>query len=131
MARYKIITLIDITRANPSRNETDKLKLGQQANFNSLLQAIGLRANVYWETDPKQHSGSLPLPLVGKAVHWTWEFDVESEDVFKKGNDSVALLKEDLHGVPIINQLNNSADIYPSAFQTEGKNSNIWIYVLE
>lgn len=131
MARYKIITLVDITRSNPSRNETDKLKLGQQANFNSLLQAIGLRANVYWDVDPKRNTGSLPLPLVGKAIHWTWEFDVELEDVFKKEQDSVGLLKEDLHGVPIINQLNNSADIHPSAFQTQGENTNIWIYVLE
>ena len=131
MTRYKVITLVDITRANPDRKEVDKLKLGQQANFNSLLQAIGLRSNVAWETDPRQHSGSLPLPLVGKAVHWTWEFDVEREDVFKRDNDAVALLKEDLHGIPIINQLNNSTDIYPSAFQTEGKNANTWIYVLE
>ena len=131
MARYKVITLVDITRANPDRKETDKLKLGQQANFNSLLQAIGLRANITWETDPKQHSGSLPLPLVGKAIHWTWEFDVERDDVFKKDDDPVALLKEDLHGVPVIGELNNSADIHPSAFQTEGKNSNIWIYILE
>ena len=131
MPRYKIITLVDITRSNPDRNETDKTKLGQQANFNSLLQAIGLRSNVDWEADPKQHSGSLPLPLVGKAIHWTWEFDVERDDVFKRDNDPTALLKEDLHGIPIVNQLNNSADIHPSAFQTEGKNSNIWIYVLE
>lgn len=131
MARYKVITLVDITRANPDRKESDQLKLSQQANFNSLIQAIELRANVFWETDPKRHSGSLPLPLVGKAVHWTWEFDVERDDVFKKDNDPVALLKEDLHGVPVINQLNNSVDIHPSAFQTEGKNSNIWIYILE
>jgi hypothetical protein len=131
MARYKVITLVDITRANPDRKEIDKLKLGQQANFNSLLQAIELRANVSWEIDPRQHSGSLPLPLVGKAVHWSWEFEVEQEDVFKQDNDHVALLKKDLHGVPVINQLNNSVDLYPSAFQTEGKNSNIWVYILD
>lgn len=131
MSRYKIITLVDITRANPDRKETDNKKLAQQANFNSLLQAIGLRANIFWETDPKQHSGSLPLPLVGKAVHWTWEFDVERDDVFRRDDDPVILLKEDLNGVPIINQLNNTADINPAAFQTDGKNSNIWIYVLE
>lgn len=131
MARYKIITLVDITRSNPDRKETDTKKLSQQANFNSLVQAIGLRANTYWETDPKQHSGSLPLPLVGKAVHWTWEFDVELDDVFRKDNDPVALLKQDLHGVPVIDQLNNSADIVPCVFQTEGTNSNIWIYILE
>lgn len=127
MPRYKIITLVDITRSNPDRTETDKLKLGQQANFNSLIQAIGLRANVEWSTDPKRHSGSLPPPLHGKAVHWTWEFDVERDDVFRQDNDPVALLLEDLHGVPIVNGLNTTVDIVPSALQTRGSNANIWI----
>jgi len=128
MARYKVITLVDITRSNPGRDETDRLRLGQQANFNSLVQAIGLRSNVYWEVDPRRHTGSLPLPLVGKAVHWVWEFEVEREDIFLKDDDPVLLLVEDLHGVPVIDQLNNSADITPSAFQSKGKQANIWIY---
>lgn len=127
MPRYKIVTLVDITRSNPVRNETDKVKLGQQANFNSLIQAIGLRSNVTWEVDPRRHSGSLPLPLVGKANHWSWEFDVEREDVFLKDDDAVGLLIEDLHNVPIIDQLNNTVDLNPAAFQTKGKNVNIWI----
>ncbi len=33
MARYTIITLVDITRTQPTRSETDKIKLGQQSNF--------------------------------------------------------------------------------------------------
>ncbi len=128
MPRYKIITLVDITVTNPGRDETSSLKLGQQANFNSLIQAIGLRSNVEWDTDPKRHTGSLPLPLVGKAVHWVWEFEVEREDVFLRDDDPVLLLIEDLHGVPIVDQLNNSADITPPVFQSKGENINIWIY---
>jgi len=131
MPRYKIITLVDITRSNPNRNETNKIKIGQQANFNSLTQAIGLRANIDWTVDPRKHNGSLPLPLIGKSVHWTWEFDSEREDVFLKNNDPVGLLKEDLHGVPVIAQLENSADIYPAIFQTQEKNANTWIFLLE
>lgn len=127
MPRYKIVTLVDITRSDPARYETDRIKLGQQANFNSLIQAIGLRSNVTWDVDPKRHSGSLPLPLVGKANHWTWEFNVEQEDVFLKDGDSVGLLTEDLHNVPVVDQLNNSVDLYPAAFQTKGESANIWV----
>jgi len=127
MPRYKIITLVDITKSNPTRSETDKIKLGQQANFNSLIQAIGLRSNVTWEIDPKRNSGSLPLPLVGKANHWCWEFDVEREDVFLKDDNSVGLLLDDLHNLPIVDQLNNTVDLTPPAFQTRGKQVNIWI----
>lgn len=131
MARYKIITLVDITRANPDRKESDQLKLSQQANFNSLVQAIGLRSNVSWNNDPKQYTGSLPYPIDGKANHWIWEFDAEREDVFLKDNDPVGLLKDDLHGVPVIDRLNNSVELTPSAFHSRGDNCNIWVYILK
>ena len=127
MPRYQIITLVDITRTNPSRSETDQHKLNQQANFNSLLQSIGLRSNITWAADPKEHTGRLPLPLTGKAIHWIWIFDVEREDTFLKNGDPVGLLLEDLHGVPIIDGLNNTAIIDPAIFQTQGDNINTWI----
>ena len=126
MPRYQIVTLVDITRSNPSRSETDQYLLGQQANFNTLLQSIGLRSNVEWTTDPVETAGSLPYPLEGKANYWTWTFEVEREEVFAKDNNPVGLLLDDLHGVPIIDQLNNSVDIDPPVFQTQGPKTNIW-----
>lgn len=130
MATYKVITLVDITRTQPSRSETNKIKLSQQANFNSLCQAIGLRANFYYNDNPKQERGSLPHDIGGKATYWVWQFETERADVFLLDNDPVALLKEDLNGVPVINGLNNSADIDPAIFQTQGDNQNIWVYEL-
>ena len=67
MARYEIITVVDITRTNPARDETDRVKLGQQANFNCLVQAIGMRSNVTWVLDPESHTGRLPIGQ-GKAT---------------------------------------------------------------
>ena len=128
MECYKIITLVDITRSGATRAETDKTKIGQQANFNSLLQAIGLRANVVWSVDPKMKTGRLPTPLEGKANHWIWEFDVERDEVFLKGSDSVGLLVDDLNGVPVVDRLNNTAEINPSVFISKGPKSNIWVY---
>lgn len=127
MARFQIITLVDITRTNPHRSETDRLKLAQQANFNSLIQAIGLRSNISWNADPKFYDGRLPKHIDGKANHWIWEFDCEREDVFLKDNDPVMLLVEDLQGVPIIAGLRDSADIKIPAFQTKGEDSNTWV----
>jgi len=128
MPRYRITTLIDITRTNPQRSEADTVRVNQQANFNSLLQAIGLRSNVQWTTDPKKYTGSLPHPLEGKANHWIWEFEAEREDIFLKNNDPVGLLKDDLHGVPIIPNLENSTDITPAAIQTKNGHINTWVY---
>ncbi len=128
MARYTIITVVDITRSKPSRTETDLLKLGQQANFNSLLQAIGLRSNITWDQDPKMYTGRLPEPLEGKANHWIWEFDTERDDTFLVDDDPIGLLKDDVDLVPIVGRLNNTTDIEPAVFRTNGKDSNIWIY---
>jgi hypothetical protein len=130
MARYQLVTLIDITRSHPAREETDKIKLGQQANFNSLLQAIGLRSNVIWLRDPKQHTGRLPEPAQGKATHWIWEFDCERDEVFSQDNDPVYLLVHDLNHVPVIVDLENSEDITPAAFQTRGNMINTWITMI-
>ena len=130
MARYQIVTLIDITRSHPAREETDKIKLGQQANFNSLLQAIGLRSNVMWLRDPKQHTGRLPEPAQGKATHWIWEFDCERDEVFSQDNNPVYLLVHDLNHVPVIVDLENSEDITPAAFQTRGDMINTWITMI-
>jgi len=128
MARYTVITLVDITRSEPARTEIDKIKLGQQANFNSLLQAIGLRSNITWEQDPKMYSGRLPDPLEGKANHWVWEFDTEQEEVFNIDDDPIGLLKEDVDLVPVVSGLNNSVDIDPATFRTKENEANIWFY---
>jgi hypothetical protein len=130
MARYKIITLVDITRSQPQRSETDRIKLGQQANFNSLVQAIGLRSNVEWIKDPKKYIGKIFNNTDMTATHWVWEFDTEREDVFLKGNDPVGLLNEDLHGVPVVNQLENSVEIFPAVFHTKTGSQNTWISII-
>ncbi len=130
MARYRIITLVDITRSQPNRSETDLVKIGQQSNFNSLVQAINLRSNVEWKSDPKKHTGSLPDGIDGKAVHWIWDFDCERDEVFLKDNNPVGLLEEDLHGVPIIALLENSVDLDPAAFQTRNGNQNTWLSII-
>lgn len=129
MSRYQLITLVDITRAKPSRSEKDSFKLSQQANFNSLIQSIGLRSNVDWDWDPKMNTGRIP-GHDGKANHWVWEFDAEREDIFLKDNDPVGLLKEDINGVPVITGLDDSVDIFPAVFQTHGPNTNIWFTII-
>lgn len=130
MARYRIITLIDITRSQPSKQEKTSLTIGQQSNFNSFVQAIGLRSNIEWTTDPKKNTGRLPAPADGKAVHWIWEFECERDEVFSKDGNPVALLIDDLYGVPIITNLENDIELSPSVIQTRGQNINTWVEML-
>jgi hypothetical protein len=131
MPRYKIVTLVDITRTDAKKSDNDQHRLAQQANFNSLLQAIGLRSNVSWNYNPRKETGRLPEPVDGKANHWIWEFDVEREEVFLYQGNPVGLLIDDLHCVPIISDLENSVDLTPPAFQTKGKNINTWLTIIQ
>jgi len=130
MERYQVITLVDITRTNCPRNEPDRIKVGEQANFNSLVQAIGLRANSTWDRDPVMHTGQLPDGIDGRATYWVWEFQSERELVFNKDGNPLRLLIDDLHCVPIVPDLKNSVDITPAAFQTKGNNINTWVKVI-
>ena len=129
MPRYSILTLVDITRSNPNRAETDQLKLGQQSNFNSLVQAIGLRSNVEWDQDPVVTDGRLPDPWQGKAKYWHWEFEVEREQIFEKDGDPVGFLLDDINNVPVIVGLSETVDISPAAFQTKGNSINTLINI--
>ena len=130
MPRYRIITLVDITRTNAMKTEPAQLKILQQANFNSLRQAIELRSNVEWQRDPYKQKGRLPGPFDGHAASWIWEFENEREDLFLKDGDQTLLLKEDLQGVPVITGLEETAEISPAAIQTLGKNINTWVEII-
>ena len=130
MQRLRIITLVDITRSNCSRTETDKIKIGQQSNFNTIMQTIGIRSNIEWEKDPTLTTGRLPDPIEGKANHWIWEFSIERDYVFQDHDNPVGLLEKDLHNIPIISNLTNTVDLTPSAFQTLGNNKNTWIEII-
>jgi hypothetical protein len=130
MPRYRITTLIDITRTETNRSVLNDQQLLQLANFNSLRQAIEMRAIVHWNKNPTRHSGRLPEPFDGKADYWIWEFETERDDLFLKGNDQTALLKEDLNGVPIVSGLEETADLYPPAFQTQGAQPNTLIEII-
>ena len=45
MERFNLYTLVDITKTNARRGE-DKLAYGQQQNYMSMMQTLGLRTNV-------------------------------------------------------------------------------------
>jgi len=130
MPRYRITTLVDITRTDAKKSDLDPVRIRQQQNFNSLRQTIELRSNVSWHQDPKKYTGALPHPFKGKANHWIWDFETEREDLFLRDEDPVALLKEDINNVPIITGLEETADITPSALITLGESFNTVVEII-
>jgi len=77
----------------------------------------------------KNYLGAITVCLKAKPIIGFWTFDTERDDVFLQDDDPVALLVEDLHGVPIIDQLENTVDIYPAVFKTRGDDINTWIKI--
>jgi len=111
--KYKILTQVDITRSRPLRDDPDVVKQGQQANFNSLRQAIELRAIIIDDRDPYVDNN-----------WWVYEFNTDREDQFLKNNDPVGLLVDDIDGVPYVSGLNTSAEKDPAVFKTTGSKIN-------
>jgi len=118
MQGYKIITTVDITRSGAERDSTDYIATGQQSNFNTLVQTIGLRANIEWDKDP-----------INPDSYWHWLFWVERPDIFSNGESPVALLEFDLHNVPVISNLTNTIAVYPPVFRTCTQDKNTWIEI--
>lgn len=119
--RYKIYTLVDITRTGQYRNEPGmELAKLQQQNFDTVVQTIGMRANLAYTTPPKV---KIDLPSNYKldgselANIWIFEWEVDKEDLFLHLNDDVARLKEDFDLVPFISGLTETIKYSPAIFR--------------
>jgi hypothetical protein len=76
-------TITDQADWNRSRN--------QQRNWETLTQLISLRTQVV----------DLTFPVKENDL-WVFEFTVENESLFLDNNDSLAVLKSDCQGVPML-----------------------------
>ena len=130
MEKFRITTLIDITRTRPHRSDPSELKHAQQSNFNALLQAINLRGIVAADRDPISDEGRLPEPWKGKARYWTYEFEVERSESYANDLSPFGLLLDDLDGVPIVDGLNNTTNFDVPVFKTKGDKFNTIIQKL-
>ncbi len=128
MLTYKIITLIDITKSDARRDDTDRITVSQQSNFDTLVQTIGLRANIDWRAAPVKCEGK--LLTTDSQSYWQWEFFVDKESIFEDDNSPVGLLVKDLHGVPIISKLTETAELRQPMFITIGKYINTQIELI-
>lgn len=125
MQRIKIQTLIDVTCSSAKRpGQGQPLEINQYRNYTTLLQAIGLRANVIFENPPKCTEQKLNGRKFGSEYDgkehkvWTFEFTPEREDVYDDGTEKgrLALLNEDLHNVPVIKNLTETINTDKSVF---------------
>jgi hypothetical protein len=95
--------IADSAEWNRSRN--------QQRNWETVTQLIALRTQVTNLTTPVKINGQ-----------WQFEFDVDNESLFSDDTDSLAVLKTDCTGVPMLTGLTETQTLTP--LLTVG--TNIW-----
>jgi hypothetical protein len=97
--------ITDIDTWNRSRN--------QQRNFETLLQILSLRTQIFDSTVPVLHNNS-----------WSFEFSVEAPGVFGE-DDNFSVLYNDADGVPMLRNLGEHHAVDPVLI-TLGPRQNIW-----
>lgn len=126
---YKLITLVDITATGQYRHEQGRQKeLNQQQNFDTILQTLGLRGNVYYTVKPTviEATGKSQGFTVNKTVKmWVFEWQMEIDYLFEKGGDPIYWLKHDFDLIPIIPNLDESMVLRRPVFSTGGSDANI------
>ena len=103
---YKLYTLVDITNTKQHQNSAENRQArSQQQNFDTVIQTIGMRANVDY-TKPPEVTIDVPKKYnLDSAVFsniWIFEWRVEREFLFLDDNDDVGYLKQLFNLVPYI-----------------------------
>lgn len=114
--KFILTTLVDITETNIRRGP-DRLLVGQQSNYDTLIQVIGLRANPT-PIKVKEHKSVITNLGFGskyKGTHKYWVFEFEVPD----GSMNVQTLKEDFDLVPYVNNLTETVNGGITAFMSQ------------
>lgn len=124
-----LYTTVDITHTGQYRNEPGKdVERWQEQNFQTILQTIGIRANINFTKNPAliEISGKVIGFNTNSIIHvWQFEFNSEQDFVFEQDGNPVGYLVEAFDAVPYISGLNESMEQNYDVFVTEGPARNI------
>jgi hypothetical protein len=127
---YKLYTLVDIAHTGQYRNEPGKEQdRWREQNFNTILQTLGIRANIHYTQKPivTEVAGRL-IGFDTKEVIRVWRFDFSTErddSLYEVAGDPVGYLKQDFHLVPYISGLDELMEQKYAVFTTTDPGKNI------
>lgn len=122
MIIIEIQTLIDITDSKVSRPIRGRLKEHDQfRNFATLKQCVELRSNINFETDPYMENLDIKglefgTSYKGKHNVWTFRFSPDRTGVYSDGTNEIGYLIEDIHNVPVVQNLTETVNIAKAMF---------------
>ena len=126
---YELYTTVDITNTGQYRSEPGKeTERWKEQNFQTVLQTLGIRANVSYGQKPEVASirGDLIGFNTNKIIHvWNFEFYTERDYLFETNGNPIGYLLDDFEGVPYISGLDESMQQNFNVFVTDGPSKNI------
>lgn len=129
--KFCLQTLVDITETKARRTDEDKFAYKQEANFQTVLQTIGLRVNIFYDESPSCEEIALGKigfgdKYKGKHKVWRFVFGIEYEDGL-----TLDMLNDDFNLIPIILGLNETAKLEQAVFRTTPKDRNVIFSIIE
>ena len=129
--KFCIQTPVDITETRARRQDENKFAYKQEANFQTVLQTIGMRTNLSYDKSPVFENTTIGKmgfsdKYKGKQQLWTFEFEVESE-----GALTLEMLNEDFDLIPIITGLTETAKLEQALFRTTPGERNIIFSIID
>ena len=129
---YKLYTLVDITHTGQNRNEPGReLARLKEQNFQTIVQTLGIRANIYFVQSP------IVTEVQGRLVGfdtdevlkvWRFDFGTDRDLLYENNGDPVGFLKEDFHLVPYIAHLDEDMEQQYAVFNTQDPGKNITFF---
>jgi hypothetical protein len=126
---YKLYTLVDITHTGQHRTEPGKEALRwKEQNFQTLLQTLGIRANVSFTNSPiaTEVSGRIVGFDTDEIIRvWRFDFNTDRDDLYESNGNPVGFLIEDFTLVPYIAGLDEKMEQRYAVFNPEDPGKNI------
>lgn len=120
---YLLYTTVDITHTGQHRLERGKeSEFYKEQNFQTVLQTLGLRANVSFTKPPQSliANGSIFGFNVKEPICiWQFNFSVEQDHLYLLNDSEVGYMIKDFTGVPFISGLNEFVEQNYDVFVAE------------
>ena len=130
--RHRGYTLIDVTKTDVTKYtpELERMR-NKQRNWETVIQILGLRSQIMNARPLKTETVDLAKyefgeNYDGKQRVWTFEFEVEFDNLYLQDRDPYGVLKNDFSHTPIILGLDETAHPPMAIFYTEGESKNIY-----
>ena len=130
--RHRGFTLVDVTKTDVTKYtpELERMR-NKQRNWETVVQVLGLRSQIMGIRQLKTETVDLSGyhfgdSYIGKHRIWTFEFEVEFENLYLLEHDPYGILKNDFSHTPITLDLDETAQPPMPLFYTNGTNKNIY-----